>query len=479
MKARRTKIVVTLGPATDSTEDLEKVLAAGADVVRVNFSHGTADEQVARIERVRKCAEKLGKAVGILADLQGPKIRISRFKNDRVVLEDGQSFILDAELDKENGDKTRVGIDYKELPSDVSPNDTLLLDDGRLVFVVDKVDGFQIHCRVKVGGVLSNNKGINRQGGGLSADALTEKDKADIKVAVANKVDFIAVSFPRDKTDIKHARMLIDAAGGQYIGIIAKIERAEAVQNIEEIISASNGVMVARGDLAVEIGDVEVPAVQKEIIARARELNRPVITATQMMESMVENTVPTRAEVSDVANAVLDCTDAVMLSAETAVGKHPDLVVETMARICEAIERHPETQISGHRVECQFDRTDEAIAMATVYTANHMNIKAIIALTESGSTPLLMSRIRTGIPIYGLSRHSRTLGIMTLYRDVYPLYFDVTQSEAHKINRDAVQRVFNAGLLEKGDLVAFTKGDHLGVHGTTNSMKVLTAGEVI
>lgn len=472
---RRTKIVATLGPASDDEEVLSQMIKKGVDVVRINFSHGKPGEQEERIAKVRDVAKKIGKEISILADLQGPKIRISKFKEGQVILERGQSFLLDANMGPEEGDKKTVGIDYKELPNDVYVGDTLLLDDGRIVFHVEHVQDHQIHCRVDVGGVLSNNKGINRLGGGLSAKALTEKDKQDIKTACDLHVDYIAVSFPRTAEDIKEARDLIHHAGCTA-GIIAKIERHEAVQAIDEIIIASDGVMVARGDLAVEIGDAEVPGVQKNIIHRARTLDRPVITATQMMESMIHSTVPTRAEVSDVANAILDGTDAVMLSAETAVGSYPVEVIETVARICVSAEKHPRTTTSKHRLESNFGRIDEAIAMATMYTANHMNIKAIVALTESGMTPLWMSRIRSGIPIFGLSRHIRTLRKMTLFRGVYPIEFDATQIPLSEINQRAVLELLNRNLVSKGDLVIITKGSSMGVHGGTNSMKIVEVG---
>lgn len=473
MKRRRTKIVATLGPATDDLTMLEKILTAGVNVVRSNFSHGSVLEQQQRIEAVRDIAKKIGRHIGVLADMQGPKIRISKFEENEVTLNTGDTFVLDAELASDAGTEHTVGIDYKDLPKDVQVGDTLLLDDGRLELTVKQVDAARIICEVEVGGVLKNNKGINRRGGGLSAGALTDKDREDIKTAVKFDVDYIAISFPRSAEDINEARELINQAGGENIGIIAKIERFEAIANIDEIILAADGVMVARGDLAVEIGDAEVPAIQKMIIKRARDLDRPVITATQMMESMIESTIPTRAEVSDVANAVIDGTDAVMLSAETAVGDHPDLVVETMSRVCVSAEKHPSTMRSRHRVESQFKRVDEAIAMATMYTANHLKIAAIIALTESGATPLWMSRIRSGMPIYALSRLSKTLGKMSLYRGVYPTYFDVTELERDTINRAAVAELEKRGIVQSGDLVIITKGDHMGVLGGTNAMKIV------
>jgi pyruvate kinase len=468
---RRTKIVATLGPATDAPGMLENIISAGVDVVRINFSHGS-DMIHARVNAVRECAQKLGKQVGIMGDLQGPKIRIARFQKSKILLEKSAQFILDASFPSNAGTDVCVGIDYKDLPNDVFPQDTLLLDDGRIVLTVKKVENQRIICQVAVGGELSNNKGINRLGGGLSATALTEKDKADIITASEAKLDYVAVSFPRNAQDMLLAKQLLQAAGS-HAGTVAKIERAEALTNIDEIISASDGVMVARGDLAVEIGEVEVPAAQKHIINRARALNKPVITATQMMESMIQNPIPTRAEVSDVANAVLDQTDAVMLSAETAVGQYPEKVVETMARICVAAEKDRTTQISNYRMEMQFARIDEAIAMAAIYTANHLGIRAIIGLTESGATPLMMSRLRTGIPIYGLSKQDSTLAKMTLYRDVYPLYFDGNAVPVEQTDAECIALLKSKGVVNAGDLILLTKGDYSGVHGGTNTLKII------
>lgn len=475
--SRHTKIIATLGPATDSQEAIESIIEAGINLVRLNFSHSTHQEHQQRIERVRSAAKKYGRVIGILADLQGPKIRVARFIDKRVTLTPHQTFILDADYPEEAGDATVVGIDYKALPRDVRPNDILLLDDGRLKLEVKTIDGTRIECEVLVGGVLSNNKGINRQGGGLTAPAITDKDIADLKFALSLNVDYVAISFPRDANDVLKAKHLIEAYNGTA-GIIAKIERVEAVKNIDEIIAVSDGVMIARGDLAVEIGDAEVPVVQKDIIFRARSMDKPVITATQMMESMITSTVPTRAEVSDVANAVLDNTDAVMLSAETAVGEHPSIVVEAMARACEVAERSPRSRRSNHRNEMRFTRVDEAIAMATMYTANHLDIAGVISLTESGTTALWMSRIRTGIRIYGLSRYDRALGRMTLYRGVTPIFFDPTQSDRDTVNADAVNLMVQHGVLKAKDIVILTKGDHMGVGGGSNAMKILVVGQV-
>lgn len=474
---RRTKIIATLGPATDSLEMLEKIIHAGVDIVRLNFSHDTHEKHQQRIERVRQAAKKQDRVIGILADLQGPKIRVANFKEKKIFLNSGDRFILDAALADDAGTQQSVGIDYKNLPHDVSAGDILLLDDGRLRFNVEAVEGEKIICRVDVGGVLSNHKGINRLGGGLSAESLTSKDVSDLQFVLQLNVDYVAISFPRHADDILKAKQLIQEFKGTA-GVIAKIERAEAVKNIDAIIEASDGVMVARGDLAVEIGDAEVPLAQKDMIHRARSLNKPVIIATQMMESMIENTVPTRAEVSDVANAVLDNVDAVMTSAETAVGKYPVLVVEAMARTCLVSEKQPRSHVSRHRVECTFKRIDEAIAMSTMYAANHLDIHAIIALTESGMTPLWMSRIRTAIPIYGLSRSAKSLGRMTLYRGVYPIAFDPTQCTRDEVNRKAIEAVEVHGLLHKDDLVVLTKGDHMGVGGGSNALKILVVGQV-
>jgi pyruvate kinase len=455
---------------------LERVILIGAVVFRANFSHGEISMHEARINMVREIAARHSKPVAILVDLQGPKIRIGRFKNTKITLREGQNFILDTTLDEGAGDENTVSLGYKNLPRDVRKEDTLLLDDGRIVFRVVNVEPTKIFCQVTVGGELSNNKGINRLGGGLSAAALTEKDRIDIKEAVRLNADYIAVSFPRHADDIKEARILLKAAGGNP-GIIAKIERAEAITNLDGIIEASDAVMIARGDLGVEIGDAELPGMQKKIIKIARTFNKPVITATQMLETMIQNTIPTRAEVSDVANAVLDGTDAVMLSGETAVGLYPDKAVAAMDRICLSAEKHRNGKSTQYLRENQLKYVDEAIAMATMYTANHLDIKAIIALTESGTTPLLMSRITSNIPIYGLSRHDATLRRMSLYRGVYPIPFDATHIDRRILNEASISELRDRSILKNGDLVIITKGDLIGVHGRTNSLKIMTVGD--
>jgi pyruvate kinase len=474
---RRTKIVATLGPATDDPKALDALIAAGVDVVRLNFSHGNAQQHKERAEKVRNRARACGRQVGVLADLQGPKIRIDRFKDGSVELVEGEQFILDPTCDPLAGTVERVGIAYKELPTDTKRGDVLLLDDGRIELWVDAVEGSEIRCKVKVGGTLSNNKGINRQGGGLSAPALTDKDREDIKTAAEIKADYIAVSFPRSAEDIEEARSLLQAAGG-YGAIVAKVERTEALEVIDEIIEASDVIMIARGDLGVEIGDAALPPVQKELIRKARAMNRVVITATQMMESMIENQIPTRAEVFDVANSVFDGTDAVMLSAETAAGKFPDKAVAAMDRICRVAEKQRVTMRSDHRIDTRFERVDEAIAMSAMYAANHLDVKAIAALTESGSTTLWMSRISSGIPIYALTGHVRTRRKVTLYRGVYPISFDTTATTDHAVvNKEAIDELKRRGVVRDGDLVILTKGDLMGVLGGTNAMKIIRVGD--
>ncbi|MFB2803110.1 pyruvate kinase [Shewanella seohaensis] len=474
---RRTKIVTTLGPATDRDDNLRRIIAAGANVVRLNFSHGSPEDHLKRATQARQIAKELGVHVAILGDLQGPKIRVSTFKdNKKVQLNLGQAFILDAELGKGEGDENQVGIDYKQLPDDVNVGDILMLDDGRVQLRVERVEGRKVHTTVTVAGPLSNNKGINKQGGGLSAAALTEKDKADILTAAMIQVDYLAVSFPRSGADLEYARSLAQQAGSNAL-IVAKVERAEAVASeeaMDDVILASDVVMVARGDLGVEIGDAALVAVQKKLIARSRQLNKIVITATQMMESMISSPMPTRAEVMDVANAVLDGTDAVMLSAETAAGDFPEETVKAMANVCIGAESHPSVKVSKHRLDARFTSVEETIALSTMYAANHLEgVKAIIALTESGATPKLMSRISSSLPILGLSRHETTLAKMALYRGVLPIYFDSTIYPADELAQKALESLTTAGYLQSGDLVLMTKGDAMETIGGTNTCKVL------
>jgi len=474
MILRRTKIIATIGPASEAPEVLRKIIAAGVNLVRINMSHGTEQKHSTVITHVRNISKQLNLEVGILVDLQGPKIRIAKFKDGEIKLAVGDKFILDAALDDTAGDKISVGIDYKNLTNDLKSGDRLLLDDGRIVMDVVSIHGTAIHCLVMLGGKLSNNKGLNRQGGGLSAEALTEKDKQHIIFAAKHEVDYVAISFPRSAADINIAKSLLSAAGSNA-GVIAKIERAEAIQDLDEIICASDAVMVARGDLGVEMGFAELPALQKIIISHARELNKPVITATQMMESMNSNAIPTRAEVSDVANAVLEGTDAVMLSAETASGIYPIETVVAMAEVCLAAERQRDPQLSlPSNLDRNFNRVDEAIAMAAMYTANHLEVKAIVALSESGMTPLLMSRIRSGIPVYGVSKNKMARGRMTLYRGVYPVNFDISVFKRWEVIRAVLTELREHGTVQVGERVIVTRGDLVGVSGGANSLKIVT-----
>jgi len=478
---RRTKIIATLGPASESPEVLEKVLKAGADVVRLNFSHGTADEHRARALRVREISKRLNRHVAILADLQGPKIRVARFKDNRkIMLQVGQKFDLDTSHPADAGDETQVGCCYEALPRDVRKGDVLLLNDGLIVMQVDDVVGTRVKCTVTVGGVLSNHKGINKQGGGLSAPALTEKDKEDLKTAVEIGADYLAISFPRSREDMDEARRMLDELGSD-MGLVAKVERAEAILEgtIEGIIEASDVIMVARGDLGVEIGDARLPHVQKHLIRLARTYNKIAITATQMMESMINNPVPTRAEVSDVANAVFDGTDAVMLSAETASGDYPELAVKAMAQVCVEAEKYPREK-SKHRLHERFERIDETIALSAMYAANHLDVRAIGSLTETGSTPLWMSRISSGIPIYAFTAHEKTCRRVTLFRGVYPISFNPVGIVDHAVlNRAILEEFMRRGLVDANDIIIITKGDLMGTQGGTNAMKIASIEEIL
>ncbi|HKO87246.1 MAG TPA: pyruvate kinase [Burkholderiales bacterium] len=473
---RCTKIVATLGPASSDLETLEKLVRAGVDVVRMNFSHGTAEDHRKRAENVREACRRAGRTVGIMADLQGPKIRVGKFKDGRVSLAVGSQFILDANC--EMGDEQRAGLDYKELPNDVQPGDILLLDDGKIVFEVVKVSGAEIHNIVKQGGVLSNNKGINRVGGGLTAPTLTPKDMEDIRIAAQIQADYLAVSFPKTGKDMAMARDLLRQAGGDAL-LIAKIERVEAVQMdaYEDILAGSDGIMVARGDLAVEVGDAAVPALQKRMIQIARERNKLTITATQMMESMINTPVPTRAEVSDVANAVLDGTDAVMTSAETAAGKYPVETILAMARICVEVEKSSPDTLDRAFLDRVFTRVDQSIAMAALFTAFHLKVKCIAALTQSGSTALWMSRLNLGVPIYALTSETSTRYRTSLFRGVFPLTTAYHGHDRDALLDEAEQVLVQNGAAKEGDLIVISFGEPIGSSGGTNTMKILRVGE--
>ena len=470
---RRTKIVATLGPATDAPGMLEDIIRRGADVVRVNFSHGTADDHRKRVEAVRRAASAVGKHVAVLGDLQGPKIRIEGFAADVAVLTEGEPFALDPAIGAQDGTDRAVGMTYPDLARDVATGDELILGDGQIELRVVGIEGARVDCTVITGGELSNNKGINRRGGGLSAKALTDKDREDVLLAASLEVDYLAVSFVRQASDVEEARTLLTAAGSDA-RVVAKIERSEAIPVLEAIIKASDAVMVARGDLGVEVGYAQLTGLQKQILHMARSLDRVTITATQMMESMIHSPVPTRAEVSDVANAVLDGSDAVMLSGESAVGKYPSRAVEAMAEVIEGAEKYQLARTRGRdRIEGRVTEFAQAIAHAVMFTANHMDVEAIVALTESGSTPLYMSRIRSDIPIFAFTRHERTQRRVALYRGVYPIPFDIVHTEPAMLYRAISKELLDRGHVKLGDELILTLGELSGVSGGTNTMKLL------
>ncbi|MFQ5581866.1 MAG: pyruvate kinase [Mariprofundaceae bacterium] len=477
---RRTKIVATIGPVSESPEVLDQLVGAGVNIVRLNFSHGSPKEHKQRAENVRTAAKKHGVCIGILADMQGPKIRIGKFKNGKTELKPGQKFIIDANLGLDDGDEERVGITYKALVGDVGPGARLLLNDGLIAMDVDAVKGQEIHCTVVVGGELSNNKGINRAGGGLSAAALTDKDKEDIKTACTIGVDYIAISFPRDGADMEYARSLVQAEGS-HAGLIAKVERAEAVENLESILEASDAVMVARGDLGVEIGDAAVPPAQKRILRKAPRYHCPVIVATQMMESMCNNPIPTRAEVNDVANAVLDGTDAIMLSGETAAGKYPVEAVQAMHRTCIETEKQKVLPSSSTR-DPHFPphSVDECIARQVMDVSHAMPIKAIASFTQSGNTVLYMSRYLSKVPIYALTPMRTTAGRVTLFRNVIPkpIRGDYGEKDAPQATRDVMSLMLYDELVTHDDLVVISLGTPMGQAGGTNTMKIVQVGDV-
>ena len=475
MQLRRTKILATLGPATDAPGVLDALLAAGVDCVRLNFSHGDPSSQIARANAVREAAQRVGREVGILADLPGPKIRIERFEQGRVQLTTGERFDLVARADAPLGTVHEVGVSYLGLPNDVRSGDTLMLDDGMVQLQVQAVEGDRIVCRVLNDGVLSDRKGLNKQGGGLSLGALTERDKELIVIAAELGADFIAVSFCRTAQDMHDARAIARAAGSDA-ALVAKIERAEAIENLAEIVDASDVVMVARGDLGVEIGDAELPGLQKKIIRESLAQNRVVITATQMLQSMVESPIPTRAEVLDVANAVIDGTDVVMLSAESAVGRYPVKSVEALVRICLGAERQFNHDTDFEKAPRNLERADQAIAMAAMFVSEHIGVRAIVAMTESGGTARFLSRFRSPSQIFALSRHDGARRRMALMRDVMPIAFDSRGLASRDAARSSIKNLFDAGLLDAGDRVIFTSGDHMEHHGATNTLRLLQVG---
>ncbi|MFS9493660.1 pyruvate kinase [Legionella pneumophila] len=469
---RRTKIVATLGPASKEPEILRSMLAAGVNVVRINFSH--ADSSALQlIALVRKIADELNHPVAVMADLQGPKIRVGRFQNKSITLIDGQNFTLDCMAPDTLGDINGVSVAYPNLANELSIGDHLLINDGLIELEVIEISGSKIHCKVVEGGVLTDLKGLNRKGGGLAARTLTEKDRNDLRTAIEAEVDYISLSFVKDAEDIRQARALMKDYGAQITPIIAKIERMEALDHLTDIIREADAIMVARGDLGVEVGAAEVPAIQKHIIEQTRLLDKVVITATQMMESMISNPQPTRAEVSDVANAILDGTDAVMLSAETASGLFPVKVITMVNKICLSAEKHASFFYHSDPETCHYQRADQAIAMATMHTANHFPIQAIITLTESGDTALWVSRHHSTVPIFAISANKRTIGRLSLVNNVFPIYIDFHQFNPEGLNQQILHELIQSGHLEKRGYVLLTRGTQIGTPGGTNCMEII------
>ena len=458
---------------------MKGILDGGVNVVRINFSHNDEKDHLKRIKAIRQYEKDNDTFIGIMMDLQGPKIRISSFKNNKVKLSLGDQFTLDADLPEMEGYQEAVGIAYKELPNDLNVGSIILLDDGKIILKVDRIKNSKIFTTVIQAGTLYNNKGINLRGGGLSASALTDKDKSDILIAAKADADYVAISFPINADDVRETKSLLLKAGSNA-SVIAKIERAEALEEdiITEIIQESAGIMVARGDLGVEIGDPQLPAQQKRLIQLARANDRFVITATQMLESMISSPIPTRAEVFDVANAVLDGTDAVMLSAETAIGSYPIEAVKTMNDVCLEAEKSPTAKVSHHRLHEDFEGIDETIAMSSMYAANHIKAKLVATLTQTGKTALWMSRISSNIAIFAMSDNNKTLQKVTIYRGVYPCYIEKTSADDwNDVNSHVIEILQSKAEVEDGDIVVLTKGMHKDKSGGTNLMKILCVGD--
>ena len=471
---RKTKIVATLGPVSSSRESIESIIDAGMDVARMNFSHGTADEHRERVEIVRAVAKRLDRAVACMQDLSGPKMRTGKLESpEGVLLEEGARFILT--IEDCSGDAARVSTSYKHLPLDVKSGDRILLDDGRIEVSVQKVEGDDVVTEVVHGGVLKSSKGINLPGVKLSMDALTEKDRRDVLAGLELDIDFMAMSFVRTKDDIEQLRSLLEENGRGDMHIIAKIERGAAVDNLAEILEVADGVMVARGDLGVELPPETVPTIQKEIIQEANKRGRPVITATQMLESMVTSSVPTRAEASDVANAILDGTDAIMLSAETAIGKHPIEAIETMARIAEHTEKYiVQNPIRVRQTDLPwFDGgpVTRAIAFAARRAAEELNARYIVAFTESGATVRLVSYARPRSHILGFTPSEQVYRRLAMRWGVTPMHgehFETTDAMLEV----AMKFLKRKGFVDPGDIVVTVCG-HTTLAGATDMMKVM------
>jgi len=474
---RKTKIICTVGPAVDDEELLKGLIQKGMNVARMNFSHGSHEEHQGRLDRVRKVIKELNKNVAILLDTKGPEIRTGKFETKEVVLEEGQTFIL--VNDEIIGDKTRCTVSYKNLYQDVKKGTSILMNDGLIELKVEQIKGKDIYCTVMNGGVLGNNKNMNVPNAEVMLPALTERDIADLHFAVKNNYDFIAASFIRKASDVLEIKKVLEKAGDSDIKVIAKIENRQGVDNIDEIIKVADGIMVARGDLGQEIPFEEVPVVQKMIIAKCNIAGKPAITATQMLDSMIRNPRPTRAEASDVANAIFDGTSAIMLSGETANGKYPVEAVETMARIAQKAESSIEYWKRYHSSNFQLQPSiTNAISHATCTTAMDLHASAIVTVTESGHTARMISRFRPACPIIATTSNPKVQRQMALVWGVSAFLVDDAEN-SDELFDVSVKIAEESGIAKTGDLFVITGGSPIGVSGTTNLLKVHVVGNVL
>ena len=472
MNMRKTKIICTLGPAVDHAETIERLIRTGMNAARFNFSHGSHAEQLARLNMFKKVRDTLGAPVATILDTKGPEIRIKTFADGPVTLEQGQGFILTT--DDVPGDGRRVSVTYANLHKEVGPGCRILVDDGLIELRVQKVEGHEIHCEVENGGPLSSNKSINIPDVHILLPSLTDKDREDLKFAVDNDFDFIAASFVRKASDVEDIRAELRKHGGDNIRIIAKIENREGVENLEGIIAASDGIMVARGDLGVEVPFAELPAIQKYLITKCRLLGKRVITATEMLESMIHNPRPTRAEISDVANAVYDGTSAVMLSGESAAGKYPVRTVQTMAEIVEETEKHIDYEPLFRAEAFQIKNMVDAISHATCCMACDIHAKAIIVSSLSGATVRMVSRFRVPVDIIGMATNERVWYRLALSWGVQPVLCEETFTSTDVLFYNALRAAKKAMHLQPGDNVVMTGGNTTGTSGNTNLIKVET-----
>jgi len=473
---RRTKIVCTIGPSIESEEQIERIIDAGMDVARLNLSHGSSEDHYRRLNLIRRAAEGKRKTIGFMVDSRGPEVRTGDLEEESVYLEEGRDFILTTE--PVAGNSRKASVTYPDLHLDLKPGARVLIDDGLIVLEVRDISGRDIRCRVVHGGELKSYKGLNTPGTRINLPALGDKDREDIKMAIENEIDFLAASFTRSADDVLEIRKLIEKQGGKIM-ILAKIESEEGVENFDSILEVADGVMVARGDLGVEIPPEKVPLLQKEFIRKCNRLGKPVITATQMLDSMIRNPQPTRAEASDVANAIIDGTDAVMLSGETAVGRFPVEAVETMDRIA----RHTEQGLDYKKILDELSMTvkktvTDAISYSTCTIAQELNADAIITSTQSGHTARMVAKYRPWAPIVAVSSRRRVASQLTLTRGVCSIICPPVTSTDDMFN-NAIRTSLEEGLIKSGDMVVITAGVPVGVSGTTNLLRVETVGEII